>query len=222
MSQESNLRDFRDIDHLFKRTERAFLESKPRDEYDEAWQRRSLANREKIAGLVAELSEIRILIDSTSDLIRHIGEFDDAYPILIKHLSKDYDPVNRDLIARAFCTTEAYPYFDVLSKVYREVSARDPKDWGLQGLGVSVSYCSKDKRLRELLELAGIENEYGRFHIVSHLKRYWRRPEVWEWLNKHGDDPSLAGLMVPWIHKKRDQLPKAVEDGKSLLRKRQV
>lgn len=219
MSQQIKIRDFRDSDHLFKRYIKERLDSTPRNDDEEAWQRRIRANQEKLVGFIADIQGLGIVLDEASDLLRHIGEFNDAYPLLLRHLTKDYPANIRDIIARSFCTTDAYPYFDELSKIYREVSARDPKDWGLQGLGVSVSYCSKDKRLRELLELADIENEYGRTHIVSHLKRYWRRPEVWEWLNRHGEDPSLAGLLVPWIHQKREQISKALVDGRSLIRK---
>lgn len=210
MSHKPNLRDFRDQNHLFKRHESDLLEATGLTG-NVAEKRERLKKLRRLQEPIAkDLLAQGIIIESVWDLIRHIGEYDDALPVLLKHLERDYYSDARDALARAFCTPAAYPYFDSLAELYRKTSKKDPKDWALGGLSIALTACSKDKRLSEIMELAGLGITAGRPIFIAHLKRYWRRPDVWEWLNKNLDEPSLAATLAPWIQKKRMQIDKAV------------
>lgn len=92
------------------------------------------------APLVEELRAAGFAVDSAWDLVNTSAPYPGALPILVDHLQRPYPSRVIEGIARALAVPQSKFAWDVLTRLYADVSERDAKD----GLAVAISAVADD------------------------------------------------------------------------------
>lgn len=168
--------------------------------------------RSEQAPLLAELKSVGLEIKSVSDLINASERYEQAVPILLKHLMMPYSDVTRETIARSLARPEAavQDAWPILVEEYRKA----PMGWGIKGpgdtkefrlaakdgLACALSVAVTEETLSELIALAK-DSALGesRVLLLSALKqRRNKNPLVKQAIEELASDPELAKEIGSW------------------------
>jgi hypothetical protein len=158
--------------------------------------------REAEAPLLRDLAKIGIEVGSVYDLVNDIVTYDEAIPLLLDHLRRNYPDAIREGIARALGmpATRALGW-RILVDEYRRTESRNNRV--KDGLAVALSGASDDSVLQELIELAK-DKSHGdsRLLLLSGIKRS-RRPAAEQAISNLAHDPQLSKEINSWRKKRR-------------------
>lgn len=164
--------------------------------------------------LLAELKAAGLDIRSVGDLISRSEKYEQAIPILLKHLLMPYSDVIRETIARSLAVPEpavinAWP---ILVEEYRKA----PIGWGIKGpgdteehrlrakdgLACALSVAATDDTLPELIALAK-DPSHGesRILLLSALRKS-KNPIAKKAIEELSFDPGLEKEISSWSRKK--------------------
>lgn len=164
--------------------------------------------------LLVELQAAGLKIQSVSDLISRSERYEQAIPILLKHLLMPYSDVIRETIARSLAVPEpevinAWP---LLVEEYRKA----PAGWGIKapgdtqeyklgakdGLACALSVATTDSTLPELIALAK-DPSHGesRVLLLSALRKS-KNPIAKQAIEELSFDPGLEKEISSWSRKK--------------------
>lgn len=138
------------------------------------------------APLIRDLRGVGIGVASVWDLIGSDLRSTAVMEVLVDHLSKPYPAGVRESIARALALPAARPYWDLLSRAYRDEREDGPKD----GLAVALSSVVDETTFDEFVELAR-DKKLGpsRVLLIQALPRFGEKGR--QALAAMRDDPDL-------------------------------
>ena len=164
------------------------------------------------APIVAELKAVGLDIHNIGEMVSMTERYEQAIPILLKHLQLPYSDVIRDTIARALAVPEpavrdAWP---MLVAEYRKapmgrgiVAKGDKKEFRLgfkDGLACALSVAVTDETMGELITLAKNKSHgESRILLLSALrKRRFKNPLVRTAIDELANDPELQKEIASW------------------------
>lgn len=140
--------------------------------------------------LLEDLATIGVIVDQPSRLLQ-IPELDErVYPVLLKHLTRSYNPWLVESIGRAFGRKPARPIvWDNLIELLRSHSLAKA---AVEGVMVAISEMAKPSDLPTLIDLLS-DRSIGssRIYLVRNLMRS-KKPEARAALLRNQDDPDLV------------------------------
>ena len=116
---------------------------------EEARSLRAAELRRSERPLIEDLGAVGIQVRSVWDLVNLSVDFDQALPVLLDHLNREYPEAITDGIARALAVPESIRWWRVLVDKYRVEERRRAKG----GLAVAISACANESVLTEVIEL---------------------------------------------------------------------
>ncbi|MFD2426503.1 hypothetical protein ACFSUI_23540 [Ralstonia solanacearum] len=164
------------------------------------------------APLLADLHAIGLSINFVSDLVNTTERYEEAIPVLLRHLLMPYSDVTRETIARSLAVPEpevqkAWP---LLIEEYRKA----PMGWGIKapgdtkeyrlgakdGLACALSAAVTDETLPELIALAKDRTQgESRVLLLSALKkRRNKNPLAKQAIEELASDPDLEKEIASW------------------------
>jgi hypothetical protein len=148
---------------------------------------RFLKLRAAEAPLAAELQELGYAVDSAWEMYLY-GEYDDAIPVLVRHLHEPYPDWVRRGIATALNTRASSTYWSQFVSLYEATEGSEAKN----GLAIILSTLVTRATLAEYMKLVlDEENGDSRILMIRALKRL-RDPRGRELLEKLQAHPSLG------------------------------
>ena len=141
-----------------------------------------------------------LVVDGVWDLVNTRERYDEALPILVEHLTKDYPDEVLDGIARALAVPQALPYRTTLISLFRR---EPPVSANFRyGLGIAIAHTTGPFNLPETIELAK-DRSLGasRLPLLLAIKRS-RKPEIRQVIEELGQDPDLAKEIASWKRRK--------------------
>lgn len=143
-----------------------FVEQRAKEESARA--ARVAAWQEAEGPLVEALRAAGFEVDSAWDLLERGRPYEDALPILARHLQRPYPSRVREGIARALAVAPSIEYWDTLYRLYGDEQARDAK----AGLAVALSAAADESVLDDLVALVR-DRSHGssRVLLLSALER---------------------------------------------------
>lgn len=162
---------------------------------------------EEQAPLLAELQAVGLNIKAVWDLISMAENYEDAIPILLRHLQMPYSDPTRETIARALAVPEARYAWPILVAEYRKAPMgigeygfpRHAKD----GLACALSATVTNDVIEELIEIAKDRTQGdSRILLLPGLRRS-RNPLAKQALEELANDPDLAKEIASWRKRKR-------------------
>lgn len=166
--------------------------------------------RAEAAPLLAELQATGLKIQSVGDLVGMSERYEQAIPILLKHLLMPYSDAVREGIARSLAVpeSEVRKAWPILVEEYRKA----PMGWGItapgdtkefrlgakDGLACALSVAVTDETLEELIAIAK-DRTHGesRILLLSALKKS-KSPLAKQALAELASDPDLAKAIASW------------------------
>jgi HEAT repeat protein len=146
--------------------------------------------REETAHLRSELAAVGVEIDLIWDLVNTRERYDQAVPVLIKHLKRPYSERTREGIARALTIKAAKPFAkDLIGLFKSEDDATNPDlKWAI---GNALTVAAGQDHHAEIIEMA-LNQKHGkaRSALLPILKRS-KRPEAQAALMRLLADPDL-------------------------------
>lgn len=141
-----------------------------------------------------------LVTDGVWDLVNTRKCYDEALPILVEHLTKNYPDEILDGIARALAVPQALPYRPLLISLFRR---QPPVSEGFHyGLGVAIGNTTGPFNLQETIELAKDRSlGVSRMALLAPIKRS-RKPDTREVIEELRKDPDLAKEIASWNRKK--------------------
>ncbi len=143
------------------------------------------------AGLLKELAEVGIIVDSVWDFINIQEDYPDAIPILaewLDHLEerveKDDQPKIREGIARALTVKYAKSAVPVLIRKYEDID--DPKGWNRWSIANALEVAADDRYFDEIAKL------------ITNRGFGPSRQMLVEWLG-HSKNPRAIPLLLEMI-----------------------
>ena len=141
--------------------------------------------------LIFDLKSIGIHIDSVWDLVNSSSPYQEAIPILLKHLQMEHHPRTLEGIARSLAVPEALKFdnvwkiiFDLFLKADPDESIDSPEERGFKdGLAVAISVLYNESQIKDVLSLIQ-DKSHGKSRglLVDGLKKFRDRPEIIELL----------------------------------------
>ncbi|WP_147292930.1 hypothetical protein [Dyella psychrodurans] len=162
--------------------------------------------------LLRELHAVGMKIEYVVDLIGMSQRYEQAIPILLKHLVMPYSDATRETIARSLAVREpevqkAWP---ILVEEYRKA----PMGWGIKGpgdineyrlgakngLACALAVAVTDETLEELIDIAKDRTQgESRLLLLSALKkRRKKNPLAAQAIEELASDPDLAKEIASW------------------------
>lgn len=169
--------------------------------------KRTARRRAEQAQLLRELAEVGIEVETVWDLVNRPNDYQSAYPILVEHLQRPYDELNREGIARSLAVADAT---DIAWKpVYRafvdhpHAGPGDPPPLKF-ALGLALGKLMEAPQVPEALELV-TNRAHGesRAPIVDFLGDFKQRKAVRTVLELLADDPDVAAEAKKALARKR-------------------
>lgn len=167
---------------------------------------RAARYRAEQATLLSELRAAGLKIQAVSDLINTSKKYEQAIPILLRHLQKPYSDVTRETIARSLAVPEAREAWPILVSEYRKAPMGISEDGfrlsAKDGLACALSVTATDEVLEELIGLAK-ERTHGtsRLLLLSGLRKS-KNPLAKQALMELASDPDLAKEIASWRQRK--------------------
>jgi hypothetical protein len=179
---------------------------KRRQERDRMIEERAARRRIEEEPILAELREAGWNLESVWDLLSSSARYEDAIPILLRHLQLPYSDRIREGIARALAVPAAKYAWPILVAEFK--NAPMGKENGIllcakDGLALALAATATDAVIEELIALAK-DGSHGtsRLLLLSALKRS-RNPLAKKALEELSSDPDLAMEIASWRKKKR-------------------
>jgi hypothetical protein len=151
------------------KTAAEFLEELSKDKgyqaREKARQKKMESRRERLRDnekpLIEALSEVGVVVSSVWDLVNTGESYQEAMPVLVSHLQKEYHPKVLAGIARALAvpdTNNIQGAWDVLFELYKstapEEKIKEPELRGFKdGLAVALSVLCNSERVKDVLTL---------------------------------------------------------------------
>lgn len=178
---------------------------KRRQEQDRLTAERAAKYRAEQAPLVAELRQAGLDVLSVLDLVKAPSGYEEAVPILLRHLQLPYSDATRETIARALALPAARYAWPTLVDQFKK--ARMDEETGItsgakDGLAVALAATATDAVVEELIALAK-DRSHGtsRILLLSALRKS-KNALAKKALEELSSDPDLAIEIASW-HKKR-------------------
>jgi hypothetical protein len=178
---------------------------KRRQERDRIIEERAARRRIEEEPILAELREAGWDVKSVWDLLSSSAKYEDAIPILLKHLQLPYSDRIREGIARALAVPYARHAWPILVAEFKNAPMGE-KDGILlcakDALAVALAATATDAVVEELIALAK-DRSHGtsRILLLSALRKS-KNASAKKALEELSSDPDLAIEIASW-HKKR-------------------
>lgn len=168
-----------------------------RAEQDEELAKLTAFYRDAEAPLVRDLAELGVEVGSVYDLVNDTVSYENAIPVLLDHLRREYPDAIREGIARALGIPAARLLgWRVLVDEYRRTENENNRV--KDGLAVALSGASDDSVVQELIDLAKDKNNGdSRLLLLLGIKRSWR-PEARQAIAELAHDPQLGKEIKSW------------------------
>ena len=138
--------------------------------------------------LVEELRAAGFDVNSAWDFVSTTDRYDDALPILFRHLEEAYPPRVREGIARALAVPESQFAIHDLIRLYKVEDAFDAKS----GLAVAISVAADEAALEQIFSLLEDDrNGETRILLLGALERS-QDARARATLMRLGTDPQLS------------------------------
>jgi hypothetical protein len=178
---------------------------KRRQEQDRLTAERVAKYRAEQAPLVAELRQAGLDVLSVRDLVNTPSGYEEAIPILLRHLQLPYSDVTRETIARTLAVPSARFAWPTLVDQFKK--ARMDEETGItsgakDALAVALAATATEAVVEELIALAR-DRSHGtsRILLLSALRKS-KNALAKKALENLSSDPDLAIEIASW-HKKR-------------------
>lgn len=158
---------------------------------EEERQKKAVEWRRAEAPLVQELQAAGFHVRTVWDLVNTSVPYQEALPILVKHLQLPYPERVREGIARALAVKPAIEHWDILSRLFEIES--DVTTTGVKwGLGCALSAAATDDVIDDVIRLVRNPQHGGnRLALLDALARS-TTPQAQKTLAELGTDPELA------------------------------
>ena len=166
--------------------------------------------RAELAPLLAELQSAGLKIQSVSELNSRSERYEQAIPILLRHLQMPYSDIVKSAIARSLAVPkpEIRKAWPTLVEEYRKA----PRGWGIKAPGDTREYrltakddlahtlavTVTDETLEELIELARDRAQGGSRVLLLRALRKSKNPLAKQAVDELANDPQLAKEIASW------------------------
>jgi hypothetical protein len=160
---------------------------------DEELKKREAAYRLAEAPLVADLSQAGFKVNSVWDLVNTSFDYSAAFPVLLRHLSRNYPDAIRDGIARALARKWAFPGWAEILAAYRVEIDANPRS--KQGLAAALSAIANESVINEVVDIM-LDRRNGESRGLL-LVNLLNSPSAAakDALRQISDDPDLTGVL---------------------------
>jgi hypothetical protein len=158
--------------------------------------------------LVAELNVAGFPVKSVWDLVNSPNYYDDAIPILLRHLMiETYPEVIRDGIIRALAIPAAREHWPLFARLYRSLPRTSAHNMFEDGLAVALSATVSDSTFDELIEMINDESlGESRLLLLWALRRS-KKELAKQTIEKLANHPVFKTEIGSW--RKRKKKPSA-------------
>jgi len=152
--------------------------------------------------LLEELHAIGLNIQLVSDLVNTSTKYEQAIPILLKHLKLPYSSATREAIARALAVPEARFAWRTLADEYCKSPVMENLSSVKDGLAAALAATATDAVIGDLINIAK-DRSHGttRVILLRALKKS-KSPKAKQALEELASDPALAKEIASWKHSK--------------------
>ena len=150
--------------------------------------------------LIADLGAVGVKVESVWDLVNSSQRYDQAIPVLVKHLHRPYSEKLREGIARALAIPSAKCVWEVLVEEYRKSPDLKSRSGVKDGLAVALAATVTENTLKELIELAmDKSNGSSRLLLLRPLRRRRSKNQsAQRAIAELASDPDLAKEIAAW------------------------